>query len=164
MGRIIIDSREQRPLLFRMESKVDCLSVGDYGIIFEDGYRYPLNFERKGKGDLFSTLSQGYSRFKKCIERAKEQDVKLVIVIEGTKERILKGHSHSMRNGISIVLQLETIKERYGVDHIFFKSRIAMAKYIEEFYTSKEREYCDRKKSEQIKGIPQEIKTPATGQ
>lgn len=149
---LIQDSREQSPLVFKGKYIVQCMSVGDYGAKFSERYQYPLVFERKGKGDLFGTLSKGYERFKKEIRRAEEQGIKIVIAIEGTKERILRGYSHSKRNGCSIVLQLETIKERYRVDHIYFPSRISMANYIEKFYQVEYEKYL-----ETFASLPEEI-------
>ena len=147
--KILQDSREQRPLKFKIEAIKTCLNVGDYAALFSDNYQYPVVFERKGIGDLFGTLSKGYERFKKCIERAKEQNIKIIIAIEGSKERILRGYANSQRNGCSIVLQLETIKERYGVDHMFFPSRITMANYIVDYYLVKYEEYINEKSNNQ---------------
>lgn len=141
--KLLQDSREQKPLKFKLETIKTCLSVGDYSALFSESYQCPISFERKNCGDLFSTLSKGYSRFKKEIERAKEKNITLIILIEGSKERILRGYSHSKRNGCSIVLQLETIRDRYRVDHIFFPSRIGMAKYIEEFFLKEYAKYLD---------------------
>lgn len=132
--KILQDTREQKPLKFKFETIKTCLNIGDYGAMFSDNYQFPVVFERKGIGDLFGTLSKGYTRFKKCIDRSKEQNIQIIIAIEGTKERVLRGYANSQRNGCSIVLQLETIKERYGVEHKYFKSRIEMANYITNFY------------------------------
>ncbi len=142
--KIIIDSREQRKILFKCNSEIRCLNFGDYGCELDDGHVVPSVFERKSCADLFGSLSKGYSRLRNCFERANKAGFKMVICIEGTKEKILKGYVHSRRNGCSIVLQLETIKERYGIDHIYFQNRIAMAKYIEQFYIRYENEYLDR--------------------
>lgn len=145
--KILIDSREQKKLSFKCSNEISCLNFGDYSCELKDGYVIPIVFERKNLSDLFGSLSKGYNRFRKCFERSNEAGFKMVIAIEGTKERILKGYSHSQRNGCSIVLQLETIKERYGIDHIYFKSRIGMANYIEHFFLEYEKEYQDRIKS-----------------
>lgn len=141
---IIIDSREQKKLLFKCNNEIRCLKFGDYGCELKDGYIIPTVFERKNCSDLFSSLSKGYSRFRKCFERANKAGFKMVICIEGTKERILKGCSHSQRNGCSIVLQLETIKERYGVDHKYFATRELMSEFIETFYLNHYKEWQDK--------------------
>lgn len=61
----------------------------------------------------------------------------MILAIEGTREKILKGYPHSARDPESIIKQLETIKNKYSVDHIFFPSRIAMAHHIVDFYQDK---------------------------
>lgn len=150
--KLLQDSREQKFLKFKTETIRTCLVVGDYSASFNKNHIHNTIFERKNCGDLFSTLSAGYSRFKREIQRAKENNITLIIAIEGSKERILRGYSHSKRNGCSIVLQLETIRDRYGVDHIYFPSRISMANYIEKFYQVEYEKYL-----ETIKSLPESI-------
>lgn len=137
---ILIDSREQKKLSFGCDWEVRGLNFGDYGCLFSADYQHPLVFERKNKADLFGSLSAGYDRFKKCFARAEKAGYKMVICIEGTKEKILSGYEFSARDPESIILQLETIKTKYGVDHIFFASRISMANHIHDYY----REQYDR--------------------
>lgn len=98
-------------------------------------------FERKNLGDLFGSLTSGYDRLRRCFERAKKANFKLVIAIEGTKERVLEGYKHSKRDPASIIKQLETIESKYGVAHMFFTSRIAMAQHIQSFYETEFRNY-----------------------
>lgn len=138
---IIVDSREQRPIVFKCETIRKGLKFGDYGAFFSKEYQCPVVFERKGIGDLFGTLTQGYDRFKKEIFRAKEANFKLIIAIEGTKERVLEGYKHSKRDPASIIKQLETIRNRYEVEHLFFASRIAMAQHIQSFYETEYRNF-----------------------
>jgi len=132
--RILIDSREQKKLTFGCTTEIKCLSFGDYGCQFSENYQYPLVFERKNKADLFGSLTQGYDRLRKCFERAEKANYKLIIAIEGSKNNILKGYSHSARHPESIIKQLETIKRKYNVDHIFFGNRLAMANYIHDVF------------------------------
>lgn len=127
---VIVDTREQRPLKFKCEIVRKKLCFGDYGC---EGV--PVVFERKGLGDLFGSLTFGYDRLRRVFERAEKDKYKLIIAIEGTKERVLEGYQHSSRDPASIIKQLETIQNKYGVAHIFFKSRAEMANYIEDFFT-----------------------------
>lgn len=141
---ILIDTREQYPLGLVCDVKFKGLKFGDYGCMFSETYQYPVVFERKGIGDLFSSLTQGYDRLRKCFERAKKANFTLIIVIEGTKEKILKGYAHSARDPKSIIKQLETIERKYGVTHMFFPSRISMAHYITDYYTEKYLEWRNK--------------------
>lgn len=132
--KIIVDSREQRPLVFGCDSIRKKLHVGDYGAEFPAGTIYPVVFERKSIADLFGTLTQGYDRFRKEINRAEIAKTRLIIAVEGSKEKVLKGYPHSARDPESIIKQLETIKTKYGVEHMFFGNRPAMANHIHDFF------------------------------
>lgn len=130
---IIVDTREQRALEFKCETIRKCLKFGDYGAEIGD-YRIPVVFERKGLADLYGSLTAGYDRLRRVFERAEKAKFRLIIVIEGTKERVLEGYSHSAREPASIIKQLETIERKYGVTHHFFKTRHQMSTHIEEFF------------------------------
>lgn len=136
---ILVDSREQKPLNFNCKTLRKGLKFGDYGCMVEQN-QIPIVFERKGIGDLFGSLTAGYDRFKKVFLRAEAAGFKLIIVIEGTKERILEGYDHSARDPASIIKQLETIERKYGVVHMFFKTRHHMSIYIEEYFRGCEHE------------------------
>ena len=131
---ILVDSREQRPLEFGCDFKRKGLKFGDYGCMFSATYQYPVVFERKGIGDLFGSLTYGYDRFRRMFERAAKANYKVIIAIEGTREKVLNGYPHSARDPESVIKQLETINNKYGVAHIFFPSRIAMSHYICNYY------------------------------
>lgn len=157
--KIIVDTREQLKLEFNHHYISEIIrrkcEVGDYGCQLEDGYIIPVYFERKSLPDLFSTLSQGYKRFKREIIRAKESNVALVIIIEGTLSKIIKGVDTCQRSGDEILQQLFTILLRYKVPFICCKDRDEMSRFITEFYLAYGREYIESKKcqptSESIK-------------
>lgn len=146
--KIIIDTREQKPLVFNHKSitavEVKGLSVGDYGAMSSE-YQHPIVFERKSINDLYGTLSQGYDRFRKEIERAKEQNTKIIIIVEGSLNRILMGTTFSKRTPESIVYQLFTLRVRYDVETVFCSNREEMAEYITQFYIAHHKEYLDKK-------------------
>lgn len=130
---IVVDTREQKPLIFGCDCVRKKLHVGDYGAEMQ-GILHTTVFERKSIGDLFGTLTFGYDRFRREMLKATDLEIKLIIAIEGSKEKVLKGYSHSARDPESIIKQLETIKTKYGVNHMFFPSRISMANYIVDYY------------------------------
>ncbi len=132
--KIVVDSREQRPLVFKCEFIKDCLLVGDYGARFSDTHQHETIFERKSLGDLFGTLSAGYSRFKKEINRSIENNIRLIIIIETTRDKVLEGYKHSKRNGSSILIQLDTIQKKYNLGVVFCKNRREMSIHIENYY------------------------------
>ena len=145
---ILQDSREQNPLEFNHPyiTKVEIrkLDIGDYNCQFTDGYIPPVYFERKSLADLFQTFGQDYSRFKKEILRAKELNYTIVIIIEGSFTRILKGYERSMVEGISILRKLFTLWIKYGIHFVCCKNREEMAEYIAEFYSAWGRNYLEK--------------------
>ena len=121
------------------------LNVGDYGMQFEDGHKPPVFFERKSIPDLFGTLGGGYSRFKREIIRAQDSKVSLIVLIEGSFSKVLKGAEYSKMSGISVMRRLFTIWVRYGVSFVCLNSRTEMAQYIMEAYYCMGKEYIRKK-------------------
>ena len=136
--KIIIDTREQKLLDFKYEyvSSVERikLNVGDYACQFEDGYEVPVYFERKNISDLFGTMGKGYPRFKKEIQRAKDTNVKLILIIEGSMTKVLKGVKYSKMRGTSVVKKLFTLWFKYGLVPVYCQNREDMSRYIYEYY------------------------------
>ncbi len=77
--QIVVDSREQRPL---WESQRRKLEVGDYTTVKLER-RFAI--ERKSPGDLYQTITRGHSRFRREMERAKDNGIKLVVYVECSK-------------------------------------------------------------------------------
>ncbi len=145
--KIIVDTREQAPLVFKHTAIKEVvrkgLNVGDYGAMFDD-FQIPIVFERKSIPDLYGTLSKGYERFKREIERAKEQNLQLIIIVEGNLLKVLQGAKYSMRTPESLVYQIFTINVRYGIQVVFCKDSQDMSEYITQFYIAHKKEYEDR--------------------
>jgi ERCC4-type nuclease len=136
--KIIADTREQKVLEFShpyiSQVKREKLDVGDYQVEYTDGYRPPVIFERKSLEDCIGSLSKGYKRFRKEILRAKESNVLLVILIEASITKVLKGIEHSQRSGDEILQQLFTITVRHRVPFFCFNNREEMSRFITEAY------------------------------
>ena len=136
--KIIADTREQIPLEFNHEFITEVksmkLEVGDYACQYTNGFIPPVRFERKSIGDLFGTMGSGYERFKKEIERAKDYEVRLILIIEGSMFKVLKGYEPSSLKGSSVVKKLFTLWVRYNVMPVFCKDRDDMTNYITEFF------------------------------
>lgn len=138
--KILIDSREQMPLFFDNYyvegTEVIALPIGDYSCEYKQGFQCPIVFERKTLDDLFLTMSQNYERFRREIEKAKELDIKVIIVIEATFGEILWGSQYSIRDGLSVVRQLFTLWIKYDVPFYCFKNRSEMSTFIIEFFVA----------------------------
>lgn len=129
--KILIDTREQKALdFFSQKIQKIKLPCGDYGCLVNDEELVPIMFERKSIPDLFGSLSKGYKRFKAMLKRAQAENIKVVIIIEGSLNKVLKGYSRSQRSGISIVKQLFSLRAIYDVDIIFCQNREEMRAYI----------------------------------
>jgi len=134
------DTREQRKLEFEIGDGVTQvidikLPYGDYACGYEDKNGshlefMPLFWERKGLGDLFGTLTSGIERFKKEIERAKEDGVALTIIIEGCRREVEMGYENSTISGNTILKTLDTLHVKHGIEHVFCNDRKDMVKTI----------------------------------
>ena len=112
--KIIVDSREQRPLFDSSEAVRTCLMVGDYTTrrLF---HLYAI--ERKSLSDLYGTMTKGNVRFHNCIIRAKVNGIKLVMVVEGSKKnfkakKFPQGHLRKIE-GETLIKIVETFERKY---------------------------------------------------
>ena len=143
--KILIDTREQNALTgFEDYNTVSCtesigLKVGDYACEFTDSTRSDTYFERKSLGDLFGTLGKGYPRFRKELERAEKLNYRLILIVEGTITKVLKGHKYSKMKGHSILMKMFTLWRRYNLLPVFCKDRDEMTRFIVEYYNSEGR-------------------------
>lgn len=92
---IIIDTREQLPLWETNNNnnniKIEKLDYGDYKLIHNEK---SLVFERKSIADFIATLSSGYFRFRRELDRVKEQNDNLIIIVEASIFNILNFKNH----------------------------------------------------------------------
>lgn len=73
---VLVDTREKKPLSFE-EITIQKLDYGDYSVA-----NSKIFIERKSLSDFIGTLSSGYERFLRELERAKENNCYLIIMIE----------------------------------------------------------------------------------
>jgi len=103
---------------------------------YEGGLKSNVIFERKNLCDLISTMTKGYPRFKKEMKRAYDNDIKLILVIEGNRAKVKKGHKFTKVKGISIIKKINTLRHRYGLEFWYCANRVEMANRIIDFYKS----------------------------
>ena len=147
---LIIDSREQAPLIFREgvfeKSIVRALPVGDYGCEV-NGKLIPIIGERKSLQDLFSTLgSKNYERFRREIHKAKELNIKLVLLIEGTMREVAVGYERSTFDGNSMLKKLAMLYVKYDLEYHFCSDRREMSRRIEDTFEAVQRWWKKEKK------------------
>jgi hypothetical protein len=91
---ILIDTREQQPLSFK-NSELLKLDVGDYGV---SGELYDYTFvDRKSYQDFGATVTGGYARFVKELERCRSLGCFLFIVVECAFDDIHRQNSASYK-------------------------------------------------------------------
>ena len=107
--RIAIDTREQSPLSFSFRTDAHKLDVGDY-TLFGDHYSYTY-VDRKSGSDLHATLSnQNYERFQRELQRVKELDSYLFVVIESTPQKMIKA-SRAFKRAANIDFILKRVRD-----------------------------------------------------
>ena len=86
---IFIDTREQKPLEFKKSESMK-LDFGDYTT---GGENYTYTYvDRKSESDFKGTLGKGLERFKRELDRAREFDSYLYVVVESDISKIQKNN------------------------------------------------------------------------
>lgn len=131
---IIADTREQAPYTFdriraraprqdefvRVEVRRGTLDVGDYAAAAAaaapDGLTSRVRIERKSIADLFGTLGAGRDRFRREMERAADERLRLFLVAECTlADCIIAPPLYSELPGLVVVRTLESWAVRYDL-------------------------------------------------
>jgi hypothetical protein len=113
---IFVDSREQSPLVIDYPTEIKGLKFGDYALNDPDNKCY---IERKSISDFIGTLSGGYERFCREIERSLAADANLVVLVERSLQECL---SFQYLNYVSK-------KIRVTPEFVFFNVREIIQKY-----------------------------------
>jgi ERCC4-type nuclease len=154
--QLLVDTREQKPLEFNHPYITEVIrvkqTVGDYGCRFSDGTEPPIKIERKSLPDLFNSLSNDYKRFKKEILRSKENKVTLIVAVEASLTKVLKGIETSSRCGDEILQQMFTLYIRYNLYFVFCNNRDEMARWVTELFLALGREHIKNKADKKLCG------------
>ncbi len=128
--KIIIDTREQTPLIFtRYESERGTLQSGDYSI---SGLTHKFAVERKSIDDLVQSVTRERERFERELHRLRGYDFKRLLII-GTEDEIINRHYHSKVNPKSILHSVNAFEVRYDIPIIWAKNATIGARYIEKW-------------------------------
>jgi len=113
--RLVVDSREQRPLDFTrwpdVQTETGTLNAGDYAL---RGLEDRFALERKSIPDLVASLTTGRERMVRELERLRGYEVKAIIV-EGTLEQVARHEYRSQANPESILQTIAAWHIRFGV-------------------------------------------------
>ena len=116
---IIVDSREQKPYLFKgYKTVVQGLPVGDYSLMnCQD-----IAIERKSINDLIGSLSVGRERFEKEIQKGSQLPY-FSLVIEANLSDLVNGKYRSRMLPASAVQTLLSWSVKYRLPVFFAESR-----------------------------------------
>lgn len=142
---LVCDTREQKMLDFSGIEGIEKieelgLSYGDYSAIVHE-CPVPIIFERKAFGDLWGTMTSGHDRFKREMQRAKDDGIKLILMIEGTYSDVWNGFDKSSYDGQSMLKKLAMMYVRYDLEYVFCESRRVMARRIADTFLAVERNW-----------------------
>jgi hypothetical protein len=142
--KVLIDTREQKPLTFRFSLKTqsEALPFGDYKLN-DDAFTRNCYIERKAVGDLYGTMTSGLERFHKEIQRAKDACAYLVIVVEGNFEEVAHYPTRiSVAGKVCIApeyvfYQIRDLIQQYDhIQFLFVENRDEASRVIEKIFCS----------------------------
>ena len=145
---IHVDTREQRPLKFNRPIELKTLKYGDY--TFSDGKAAcDCYIERKSLVDLIGTLSGGYDRFCKEIERSIEDGANFIVIVEAKLADALYFNQIRKSGGRGRVYgkvratpefifhRLRNLVQEYPyIQFLFVNGRKESARVVEKIFTS----------------------------
>jgi len=144
---ILVDTREQRPLKFKRNVKLMKLDYGDYAFSSSEASCKAF-IERKAVGDFLATISGGYERFLREIQRSVDDDASLIIVIEQKLSNVLyfnhqrKGHGGRVYSKVKatpefIFHRVRSMSQEFpSIQFLFVDGKKESARVIEKIFTS----------------------------
>jgi len=144
---IHVDTREQRPLKFNRPIELKALKYGDYAFSSPE-VSCNCYIERKSLVDLIGTLSGGYGRFCKEIERSIEDGSNLIVVVEAKLVNALHFNHIRKAGGVRVYNKvkatpefvfhrLRNLSQEYpSIQFLFTDGRKESARVIEKIFTS----------------------------
>lgn len=140
--KIYIDTREQKPLPFSVQTEIKTLKFGDYSLSDKEA-TCNCYVERKSLNDFAGTLSGGFDRFCREIERAGEAKANLIILIEESLDNCLKFNhlsdfykKNSRVNPEYVFHNVRKIIQKYPfAQFLFVHGRETASKIIEKLFT-----------------------------
>ncbi|MDD2956480.1 MAG: ERCC4 domain-containing protein [Oscillospiraceae bacterium] len=130
--RIIRDTREQNPYLFRgypVELTAGTLNTGDYSV---PGFCDAVAVERKELGDLLGCLTHDRDRFTRELERLRGYQ-SAALLVEASYTTISAGAYRSRMTPDAAVQSLVSIMQQYRMPVFFAENRSAGERFIYDF-------------------------------
>jgi DNA excision repair protein ERCC-4 len=135
---IVIDTREQDPLIFeRLASVRGTLTTGDYSVA---GLEQSFSIERKTVSDLVACcMGENRQRFERELHRLRGFRFKRLLVV-GSEAEILAGRYHSNIKPTAVLATVYAFEMRYDLPVVFVPTAQAGARLVERwaFYFARE--------------------------
>ena len=144
---ILIDTREQRPLKFKRNVKLIKLDYGDYAFSSPEASCKAF-IERKAVGDFLATISGGYERFVREIQRSVDDEANLIVIIEQKLSNVLyfnhqrKNHGGKVYSKVKatpefIFHRVRSLSQKFPtIQFLFVDGKRESARVIEKIFTS----------------------------
>jgi len=141
--KIYVDTREQKALSFDRPTEIKTLKFGDYAFSDKNA-TCNCYVERKSISDFIGTLSGGYERFLREIDRSIENEANLIVVVEESLNNCLNfnrlPHVYQKNTRITpeyVFRNVRDIIQKYpSVQFLFVKNRQEASRVIEKIFTS----------------------------
>ena len=125
---IIIDTREQTPLLFaNLTTERRTLTTGDYSIL---GFERAFSIERKSIEDLIQSLTHGRDRFSRELQRMRAFDFRRLLIV-GTLADLEEHRYRSLASPKAVIASLTAFEVRYSLPVCFRETPEAAAVQVE---------------------------------
>ncbi|MCH8806652.1 MAG: ERCC4 domain-containing protein [Planctomycetes bacterium] len=127
---IVVDSREQQPLIFaNLPTEPGTLDAGDYSIA---GLTHLVAVERKSLPDLLSCVGRERARFVRELRRLLGYRFR-ALVIEASLPELEAGEWRSKLKPSHVLGSLTAWQARYSLPVVFAGNRAAAGRYVEKF-------------------------------
>lgn len=121
---ILIDTREQTPLLFDAPTRRATLQTGDYSL---SGFSDRVAIERKSLPDLVHTVIHERERFERELERAARwYDFRGLVIVASWQRVARGGYDFSLANPNAVLASVNAFEIRYGL-HVAYCANPAEA-------------------------------------
>lgn len=125
---IIVDSREQNPLVFsRLQSVRGTLQTGDYSVV---GLEELFAIERKSIPDLGCCMGENRERFERELHRLRGFRFKRLLIV-GTEDDLLAGRYRSAIKPQAVMATLGAFEVRYDLPVVFELTPESAGKRVE---------------------------------
>ena len=135
--KIVIDTREQKPLEFSQPTETGTLPTGDYSV---KGLEKFVAIERKSVDDLVGCLKKGSrARFEKELSRGRGLEY-FALVIEADLAALAAGEYRSEMKPAAVIQSLLAFSVRYRLPVFFCPNRQYAARVVESLLSKYVRE------------------------